>query len=60
MRMTSITINCTIGHCDNGIDSTGMKDPNDKKTDDTRLQLERFVSRDNADVNVFSSSFLKV
>ena len=36
-----------------------MKNPNVKKTDDTRPQLDRFVSPDNADVNVLSSSFLK-
>ena len=36
-----------------------MKNPNVKKTDDTRPQLDRFVSPDSADVNVLSSSFLK-
>ena len=57
--MTSNTINSNIGHSDNEIDMTGMKNPSDKQADDTR-KVGRFVSPDNADVKVLSSSFLNV
>ena len=57
-RTTSNAIDGSIGYFDTEIYMTGMKSSDDTKVDNIRPQVGRFVSLDDPDVKVLSSSRL--